>query len=833
MNWIHKHRRAFSLFALAVFLLGSASQSAQAYYNPKTGKFMQRDPNGTAILVTNALGLVPNPNEVTLKSRGELCETIAIQFAGAVQYGNAASLKITADALVKRNPDLLSAAIRKVDGEFFFQTDNHPQLWGDVSTNDSTTTHVQLPIFKDNQRWANIELCFRPLVDEGLLGMLNFPIISLTAFMAFAGFLVYQMYLRSVLCHLDPATVIPERVQATLDTLAEGVLILDNKERIVLANEAFSQATGQPASELLGRKASQIPWEQSESDDLPLDYPWLEVANKGTIQKGVPLRIQDGSGSIRTFAVNAAPIAAADGRHRGSIATFDDVTGVEKKNVQLAEMLERLEESREKVRQKNEELTRLATRDPLTGCLNRRALFERFEIEWEGAKRHGHSLGCIIADIDHFKWVNDNHGHSAGDLVLKEVAEIFKTTARKTDIVCRYGGEEFVLLLPHANVNQTEQAADKLRCEVQSASTAGVPVTISLGVSTIELGAETPEALIDLADKALYAAKRTGRNQVVRADQMPANVDAKHVEANSPHIEPQTDLEGNHIPFQAVNSLVTALRYRDPETATHCRRVADLCVNMAMNLMSFNDSFVLEVSALLHDIGKIGVPDSILLKPGPLTDQEWKVMGAHDRMGIEIIDAAFGSAELTNIVRNHHAFFGGNARDPGLPTGLDIPLRARILSAADAFDAMVTDRVYQKSRNHEEAFAELRHCSGTQFDPALVELLIQTVTARNNDQSDRLLSASVDIALRIGLEIERVTVALDANDFSTLTAMTGRLSEVATKLELPRIAKLATELHQSVTSEFDLERMLGTTTELLDLCRSLQSDALCAPMGPV
>ncbi len=774
--------------------------------------------------VAHVLGLVPDSAGVALKARGELCETIAIQFAGAVQHGNPASLKITADALVNRNPDLLSAAVRKADGEFFFRTDNHSQMWGDITSDESTTTHVQLPIFKDNQRWANVELHFRPLVEDGLLGMLSSPIVCLTAFIAIAGLLVFQTYLRSVLCHLDPADVIPERVQATLDTLAEGVLILDNKERIVLANEAFSRATGQPAAELLGRKASQIPWERSESNDSPGEFPWLEVAQEGTIQKGITLRLQNGAGGLRTFAVNAAPIDGSDGRHRGSIATFDDVTGVEKKNVQLAEMLERLEESREKVRQKNEELTRLATRDPLTGCLNRRALFERFEIEWESAKRHGHSLGCIIADIDHFKWVNDNHGHSAGDLVLKEVAEVFKTTARKTDIVCRYGGEEFVLLLPHANIDQTEQAAEKLRREVQSSSNTEVPVTISLGVATIDLCAETPEALIDLADKALYAAKRTGRNKAVRADQMPA---AEVDEENSSRIKPRTDLEGNHISFQAVNSLVTALRYRDPETATHCRRVADLCVDMAMNLMSFNDSFVLEVSALLHDIGKIGVPDSILLKPGPLTDQEWKVMGAHDRMGIEIIDAAFGSAELTNIVRNHHAFFGGNARDPGLPTGLDIPLRARILSTADAFDAMVSDRVYQKGREQEAAFAELRRCSGTQFDPVLVELLIQTVTTRSNDQSDQILSASGDIALRIGLEIERLIVALDANDFSALAAMTSRLAEVATKLELPRIAELATDLNQSISSEFDLEKMLGSTTELIDLCRSLQGEALC------
>ena len=776
----------------------------------------------------HVLGLVPDPVKASLKGRGELCETLAIHFAAAVQSGDVAALRNTADAVVERNPDLLSAAVRKADGEFLLQTDGHAQFWGDTPPGDSTTTHVQLPLLKGNEHWASVELCFRHLVRDDFLGVLCLPAVRLSAFMVLAGLPLCYLYLRATLRHLDPSAVIPERVKATLDTLAEGVLLLDNKERIVLANEAFSRATGQPNSKLRGIKASQIPWERPESDHPDSDYPWLQVALTGNTQHGVPLKLQHES-SMRTFVVNSAPVVAGDGSLRGTIATFDDVTGVEEKNLQLEEMVIKLEESRARVRQKNEELTVLATRDPLTGCLNRRALFERFEIEWEGTKRYGHALACIIVDIDNFKCVNDNHGHQVGDRVLKEVAEVLKAIVRKTDLICRYGGEEFFILLPHTDVEQAERVAEKLRSKVESTSATGISVTVSLGVSSSELDAETPEALIELADKALYAAKNTGRNQVVRADQMPAVVEGEETDAAL--IKPKSALDRDHISVHAINSLLSALRYRDPETATHCRRVADLCVNIAENLMSFNDCFVLEIAGLLHDIGKIGVPDSILLKPGTLTDQEWEVMGAHEHMGIEIIDAAFGSPELTNIVRNHHAFFGGNARDPGLPTGLDIPLRARILSIADAFDAMISDRVYRKGRNREEAFAELRRCAGTQFDPELVELLIKVLTVRDDGRSGRLLPASVETALRVGLELERLTVALDAKDFSTLTAMTSHLVEVATKLELPRIARLAAELNKSVSSEFDLEMMLGTTTELLELCHSIQSEALCLPEG--
>jgi len=778
--------------------------------------------------VAHVLGLIPDPVKVALKGRGELCEILAIQFAAAVQHGDAAALRTSADAVVERNPDLLSVAVRKADGEFFFHTGNHAQLWGNTPLGDSTTTRVQLPIFKDNERWATVELCFRDLVRDGFFGLLDLPIVRLVAFMVLVGFLLYYLYLRSTLRHLDPSAVIPERVKATLDTLAEGVVILDDKERIVMANEAFSNAMGKPDTALRGRKASQLPWEQPESDGLSSDFPWLQVAQTGTVQKGVPLKLQNESG-MRTFVVNSAPVVDGDGRQRGTIATFDDVTGVEEKNVQLEEMLIRLEESRAKVKQKNEELTVLSTRDPLTGCLNRRALFEQLKIEWEDAKRYRHALACVMVDIDHFKRFNDRFGHGVGDQVLKKVAKILEEEVRKSDSVYRYGGEEFFILLPHTNVEQAKQAAEKLRCKVESTPATGISVTVSLGVSSIELDAETPEALIDLADKALYVAKNAGRNQVVRADQMPDVVEVQGLE--SAGIEPESVLDRDHISVHAVKSLLSALSYRNSETETHCRRVADLCVIIAENLMSFNECFVLEVAGLLHDIGKIGVPDSILLKPGPLTDQEWEVMGAHEHMGIVMIEAAFGSPELTNIIRNHHAFFGGNPRDPGLPTGFDIPLRARILSIADAFDAMTSDRVYRKGRSREEAFAELRRCAGTQFDPELVELLIKVLSVQADDRGSRLLPASVETALRIGLELERLTVALDVKDISTLTAMTGRLVEVATKLELPEIARLAAGLHESVASEFDLEMMLETTTELLEQCHSIQSEALRVPEG--
>jgi hypothetical protein len=198
-------------------------------------------------------------------------------------------------------------------------------------------------------------------------------------------------------------------------------------------------------------------------------------------------------------------------------------------------------------------------------------------------------------------------------------------------------------------------------------------------------------------------------------------------------------------------------------------------------------------------------------------------MRTHDQMGVEIISAAFGSEALTNIVRAHHAWFSGNPENPGLPEGNAIPLGARILTIADAFDAMVSDRPYHRPKNRPQAFAELRRCSGKQFDPELVERLIAAVTWSDNSRAVPKLGVPQQTALRIRLEIERLACALDDRDLNMLSAMAGRIAAVATKDGLPAIASVATTLEKTAGVEHDLEGVLKLTNELLDLCRSPQS----------
>ena len=682
------------------------------------------------LLAAQAAGLVPDRTRAVLDGRRNLCEALSVQCALAVQDDDIATMRTVLRAAVERNENVVSAGVRRLNGDLVAHAGNHQQQWADPPDLRSTPTHAHVPIYKGKTRWGKLEICFPPLSQGGIWSVFLRPGVQLVTFVALAAFVGYLLFMKRTLRHLDPSAVIPRRVRSTLDTLAEGVILLDPEERIVLANEAFANTVGKPASALAGRKASDLNWTEARSDVPTRDYPWVSAFSKGESRTGALLGLSAEGKSPRTFVVNAAPIIGGDSRRRGALATFDDVTAIEEKNSRLQRLLKLLRESRSEIETQNRQLQVLATKDPLTGCVNRRSFFERLETDWSKARRYGHGLACIMVDLDHFKSINDTHGHSVGDQVLRKVAGILRSMTRTTDVLCRYGGEEFCLLLPEDGVEKASEAAERFRQGIAERHGAEFPVSASFGVSSVELGAQTPQELVDQADKALYAAKHLGRDRVIRWDQMPEGlaVDSPGNTADEPDpgIRPHTP-----IPLEPVTALISVLAHRDTMTAEHCHQVGDLCAAMGRGLMMPSECLVLEVAGQLHDIGKLGVPDSVLLKPGPLTDEEWHIMRRHDEIGVQIISLAFSCDELTEIVRSHHAWYGGHPRESDLPVGEDIPLGARILSIADAFSAMTSDRPYRKAATHEEAFAELRRCSGTQFDGELVERVIEIVTARD------------------------------------------------------------------------------------------------------
>ena len=637
-------------------------------------------------------------------------------------------------------------------------------------------------------------------------------LLRLVGFMFFGTLLAFQVILRRLLGSLS--RVMPARFKSALDSLAEGLMMTDREGRIVMVNEAFTRTTGRKPADLIGRSISSLPW-ICKDEEVAEPFPWMGCLRDGEPRSGAILGLP-WNDRERTFVVSASPIRDESGDQKGVIASFDDVTRLEQRTSELSTALQSMKKSAEDVRAQNRHLERLATRDSLTGCLNRRAFFERFEQHWARAARTKHRIACMMVDIDHFKSINDNYGHAMGDRVLQQVGETLQRAVRETDVVARYGGEEFCIVMPHSNLSEAQLTAEHIRQQIGQLHIESNPITASFGIASGD-DAGSPQEMLEQADKALYLAKRSGRNCVVRHDQVPAESGERAPEKNNPATIPTT------IPFPAVSALTSALAYRDQGTALHSRRVADLCVAVAEGMMPLSQCYVLEMAALLHDIGKIGVPDAILLKPGPLTGDEWEMMRRHDQIGAEIVRSSFASEELSAIIENYRARW-----DEPLSAGQQVPVGARILSVADAYDSMTTDKSYRKAMSEAEALAELERCAGTQFDPAIVTRFVDTVIlkVRQRRRAARAeLQVSREAALKIGLELERMTAALDREDLAGLGKMAGVLKETARQEGVELIAAHAAALEKSVADQGERLDILRSATELLDHCRETQSGA--------
>jgi diguanylate cyclase (GGDEF)-like protein/PAS domain S-box-containing protein len=772
----------------------------------------------TLLMGVDTLGVFPDPNKAVLDMRKKTCESLAVYASLAVQREDLRAIQTTLDVLKQRNEDIVSAALRRNSGAVVAKVGDHEHHWSTTNNEVSTPNNVQVPIIKGDARWGTFEVSFMAVHASLLAELWDKPVIKLLVFVVPIAFLGYCLMMKKTLRHLDPSAVVPERVKATLDSLVEGVVLMDHQERIVLANKAFEKTVYHLKDSLVGQKVSDLSWRHAKSREHVIEFPWQQAMREGTVQAAVPLNLAGDQGHPRTYMVNGAPILDGTGRMRGALATFDDVTLIEQQNTELQKTLNALEKSRDEIRRQNQELQVLATQDPLTRCLNRRAFFERFEVEFSRAQRYGHNFCCIMVDIDHFKSINDQHGHPVGDKVLQQVSGMLHKCVRDCDVVCRYGGEEFCILLPETNGQGGLATAERIRRTIASKSISGIQVTVSLGVSSLESAPANPSELLSEADKALYEAKRSGRNRVVRYSEEVAHLPEKNpgASANSEADKKGADV---HIPHHVVNALMLALEHRDIATAEHSRQVADLCAAAAQGMMSINECFVLEIAGYLHDIGKLGVPDSILLKPGPLTDDEWKIMRDHERRSIDVIASTFLSPELVDIVRNHSLRYdGSSSQDPSRPKGKDIPLGARILIIADAFSAMVSHRPYRRARSYEEAFKELRRCAGTQFDPGLVEHFIDVVSAR--DESRRKVKEPVSNSMRldIGREVEKIFVAVNTSSFAALSVSAEHLATQATKLGLTQIAETALEIEKAAVEKRDQMEIVQLTSKLMGLC---------------
>jgi diguanylate cyclase (GGDEF)-like protein len=360
-----------------------------------------------------------------------------------------------------------------------------------------------------------------------------------------------------------------------------------------------------------------------------------------------------------------------------------------------------------------------ALKDPLTGLLNHRAFQERLEEELRRAERARQPASLIALDVDDFKVINDTLGHAAGDQALRLLADAIRAELRPGDCCGRIGGDEFMILLPGAAPESADRVVARLRARTGKLAVGASeqPLTFSSGIAGYPVHALGKEDLLQLADGAMYWAKSHGKN---RSFIYSSSIDF----AVSAEDAAERNLRAGLV--NTVHALARAVDAKDGYTHSHSQRVAGYAVELGRKLGFDADRLEqLRTAGVLHDVGKIGISDAILLKPASLDEDEFDTMRRHSELGRDIIAGA-GMPEIAQWVLHLHERFDGR----GYPRGLDgprIPAESRVLHCADALEAMTSSRVYRSALPLEAALAELEKGAGTQFDPQIVAVLLELV----------------------------------------------------------------------------------------------------------
>lgn len=473
------------------------------------------------MLSANWMGLTPDRESAYIDARRIIAESVAVQVSKLAETGKMEIIHTILNSLHERNNEITALSLQLADQSTPINVGDTQNMWDKSQGDVSTPVRLLVPIYSGDKKWGRIGILFTPLGEDKFLGFSVNLFILLLIFIGASGFGIYYLFLKRALHYLDPASAIPDRVKAAMDVLSEGVLILDKKGKIVLANSSFSKKTGTNQSSLLGKKPEILSWSITNHKNKNTKLPWVHVRNNAEAQTAVAVSLINKGNHTQKFMVNSSPIIDSKGNHQGVLTTFDDVTKIEKRNTLLSTALDRLKETQLEIKNKNKELEVLASQDSLTGCLNRRTFFEIMNEIFSDSSFSGSVFSCIMLDIDFFKAVNDNYGHGVGDEVIRNVSHILKKSLRDGDNVCRYGGEEFCILLRNISASQTIPFAERIRQDIEAIDFSGNPetidlrVTVSLGISDSKNNAKDVTEIVNQADYALYGAKESGRNRVM------------------------------------------------------------------------------------------------------------------------------------------------------------------------------------------------------------------------------------------------------------------------------------------------------------------------------
>ncbi len=461
-----------------------------------------------------------------------------------------------------------------------------------------------------------------------------------------------------------------ERLKVTLLSVGDGVITTDKDGVITLINKtaqdivgSFNNAVGEPISAVMKL--------EYEDTGEPVSDPVAKVIETGStvgIANHTVMVCSDGTKKV--IEDSAAPIKDDKGNLIGVVFVFRDVT---------------------EERKKQEQIKYLSYHDSLTGLYNRGF----FDEELKRLDTHRNlPISIIIGDVNGLKLTNDAFGHDIGDELLREMARAIKKACRKEDIIARWGGDEFIILLPRTNEKSAERVCERIKSNCAKVKMADVNFSISLGYETKASSEQQIEELIKSAEQYMYRKKY---------------------------------LESSSLRGKTINTILTALHEKNPREKRHSVKVSEYCVKIAEAMgMTTREINQMELIGMMHDIGKIAISDRVLNKKSALTAKEWSELKRHPEIGYRILSSSTDMAYIAGYVLKHHERLDGNGYPNGI-SGDNIPLESRIVAVADAYAAMTNERVYKDGMPETGAIEELCAKSGTQFDAEIVEIFIKKV----------------------------------------------------------------------------------------------------------